>query len=402
MSASIFSGPLVSAGPMMGQGTSQDYSAEFGPSLEYQASGLIDVRFNVNKDNTLPGSVRAFCQLPFILSIDAAPSTLSASNLCAAQTATSGTALTLAAASTGVATNVPFINYLNNAATANIALDFGFTTGSFTASSKNVTVSDSSKFQVGMPLVCANVGNAAGTSALLTFVKSITSTTVIVLNDAALATNATAPIGTGNNWGPQGLDTYVPLGAWPYLAAGLGMFFDPTQAVSRGWRVVSNNGADSGWTVTAAGYDIYGYPQTETVTVTAGGTAWGKKTFKYFTSFTPTKSGSTTGTLSIGTSDVFGSAVRMDRFEYANLYWAGASITSTGWTAADTTSPATATTGDVRGTIQIGTNGPLGGGATGGSSNGTLRLCMFYSLPLYNLTQATPSYPAPIFGVTPV
>ena len=404
MSASLFTGPDVIVGPMLSiPGIINEYSADFGPSIGYQGSGMPDVRYTINKDNLLPGSIHSHLDYPYILSVDAVPATLGAANLAAAQTATSGTALTLAAAGTGVSTNVPFISFTGVVTTANISVDFGFDTMNLTSGVKNATVADSTKYQVGMPLVIPNVGNAGATSALLTYVKSITSATVVVLNDAPLATNAAAAVGTGNAWGPQGLANVVPTGAQPYLAAGVGLFQDPYQSLTRGWRVVSNNAGDTGWSVTASGYDLYGRPQTETLAVTANGTVWSKKTFKYFTSFMPTKSGSTAGTFSIGTSDVFGIALRNDKWEYDNFFWAGAFLTaSTGWTKADLTSPATASTGDVRGTIQIGTNGPLGSGASGGASNGTLRLALFSTIPFYNLTQATPYNAVPMYGVVPV
>jgi len=384
-------------------GVVPEYSADFGPGLSYQGSGIPDVRFQVNKDNLLPGTIKGHIDFPYLLSVDAVPSALGAANLCAAQTATSGTPMTLAGASTGVATNIPIYPYKSGTlVTVGLAVDFGFDTLNVTAGSANATVADSTKYTVGMPLCVANVGNAGGTSALLCYVKSITSSTVIVLSTAPLATNSAAAVGTGNMWGPQGLGNNQPTAASPYLAAGVGLFQDPYQSITRGWRVVSNNAADTGWTVTATGYDLYGNLQTETLAVTANGTKWGNKTFKYFVSFVPTKSGSTTGTFSIGTSDVFGLAIRNDKWEYDNFYWAGAFLTaSTGWTAADKTNPATSTTGDVRGTIQIGTNGPLGSGASGGASNGTSRLALFSTLPFYNLTQATPANTVPMYGVTP-
>ena len=403
MGATFFSGPDFCLGPLLGiPGIVPEYSTDFGPGLTYQGDGIPDVRYTTNKDNALPGTIRGHLNSPYILSVDAVPAALGAANLCAAQTATSGTPLTLAGASTGIVTNVPIYPFQSSMlVTAALGIDFGFDTINVTAGSLTATPSDMTKYSVGMPVVIPNVGNAGATAALLTYITKVSATT-ITLASAPLATNASARIGTGNMWGPQGLSSNQPTAAQPYLAAGVGLFQDPYQSLTRGWRVVSNNAADTGWTVKAAGYDLYGNFQTETLPVTANGTTWGKKTFKYFVSFVPTKSGSTAGTFSIGTSDVFGFAIRNDKWEYDNFYWAGAFlVASTGWTTADTTTPATSTTGDVRGTIQIGTNGPLGSGATGGASNGTLRMALFSTIPFYNLTQASNSNPVPLYGATP-
>ena len=70
-----------------------------------------------------------------------------------------------------------------------------------------------------------------------------------------------------------------------------------------------------------------------------------------------------------------------------------------GWLAADQTSPATTTRGDVRGTVQV---SAIGGGSGYGStsSNGSIRFATMMSVPLFNLTQSTPVLTTPMFGVT--
>lgn len=123
--------------------------------------------------------------------------------------------------------------------------------------------------------------------------------------------------------------------------------WDPTKALARNVRLTSG-GNDSGITFTVRGYDVYGYPMSETITGANAGVAAGAKAFKYIASVTHT--GSVAGTLTIGTGDVFGFPLRTDRFFYADIAWNSARITAnTGFTAAVTTT-ATATTGDVRGT----------------------------------------------------
>lgn len=162
-------------------------------------------------------------------------------------------------------------------------------------------------------------------------------------------------------------------------------FYDPTKAISRNVRITTV-ADETGATFTVAGYDLYGYPQTETITGVNNGIASGKKAFKYIVSVTPagTLSGSN---VSVGTGDVYGYPMRVLSWEYTDIYWNSALITSsTGFTAAVTTSPATATTGDVRGTY-----------ATQSASDGTKKLTMFVLPTLANAAAGTVGF----FGVTP-
>lgn len=161
--------------------------------------------------------------------------------------------------------------------------------------------------------------------------------------------------------------------------------WDPTKAVSRNVRLTSG-GNDSGITFTVSGYDIYGYPMTETITGANAGVAAGAKAFKYLSGVTHT--GSVATTLTIGTGDVYGFPLRVDRFAYAGVAWNSANITAnTGFVAAVTTSPATATTGDVRGTY-----------ATQSASDGTKQLQMFVTPSVANLSGS--SLTIGLFGVT--
>jgi hypothetical protein len=160
--------------------------------------------------------------------------------------------------------------------------------------------------------------------------------------------------------------------------------WDPSTLISRAVRIVSG-GDDSGGTFTVRGYDIYDYPVTETITGAAIGTATGKKAFKYIASITP--AGTLSGTaITVGTTDVIGLPFRADFVNETELSVNGAWVTaSTGFTAAVTTSPATATTGDVRGTYTLQT----------ASTGGTNRLGFYQTPILANISTA-----AGLFGVT--
>jgi hypothetical protein len=116
--------------------------------------------------------------------------------------------------------------------------------------------------------------------------------------------------------------------------------------------------------------------------------ASGKKAFKYISGVTHT--GSVATTLTIGTGDVYGLGLRALDFFYTDIYWASAFISAnTGFTAADVTSPATKTTGDVRGTYAVQT-----------ASDGTKKLQIAVTASVASLANA--SQIVGLFGVTNV
>lgn len=163
-------------------------------------------------------------------------------------------------------------------------------------------------------------------------------------------------------------------------------FYDQTTFLARNVRITSG-GNDSGITFKVAGYDVYGYPMTETITGANAGVASGKKAFKWVVSITP--SAAVASTASAGTGDVYGFPLRADSFGYCWIIWAGNTVTaSTGFTAADTTNPATSTTGDPRGTY-----------AVQSASNGTNRLEIGMTLNITALNQVPLSNG--VFGITP-
>ena len=152
--------------------------------------------------------------------------------------------------------------------------------------------------------------------------------------------------------------------------------WDPTKAISRNVRITSA-GDDSGNTFAVVGYDLYGYPMSEVITGANAGVASGAKAFKYITSVTP--STTPAGNVSVGTGDVIGIPLRTDYFGDLRIIYNNTVITaSTGYTAAVTTSPATTTTGDVRGTYALQT-----------ASNNSRRLQVFISPPAANCATIT-------------
>jgi hypothetical protein len=136
---------------------------------------------------------------------------------------------------------------------------------------------------------------------------------------------------------------------------------DPRTTIARALSVTANAAATGG-NITIAGWDVFGFPMTETIVAAASTTVNGKKAFKAIGSVTPgvTDAGHT---YSVGTTDIFGFPLASYFFQQVEIYWNNAEIVAaTGFTAAVATT-ATATTGDVRGTY-----------ATQDASDGTKRL----------------------------
>ena len=135
-------------------------------------------------------------------------------------------------------------------------------------------------------------------------------------------------------------------------------------------RALQINTSTTARTITISGYDYYGQPMTEAITVATAGTAKsGKKAFYQIAS--ATINGTATA-VTIGTTDIFGLPVRcFDAGYVVKVGWNNTLAQDAGtFTVADMTNPATSTTGDVRGTYQPST-----------ASDGIKRLVMTIALP---------------------
>jgi hypothetical protein len=425
MAATINSGPFVSAGAMLGLAGSPgspDYNPTPGPSLSYQGDGIPDCRYFLQKDQAhRVGVVPAQLNAPYILMCDTTPAASAATpvNIAAAANVASGTGMALTATgSTGITPNLTLIPAgssgvgpgPNSQATVSVVgIDFGFAMGNCSAATgtiatvvrSNTTANAVSLFTPGQWVAIGRVGNASGTATLFTQVQSVQATGITVAPVPNFSLNS-APIGSCNLYDPNlqvmspGL---LPTSVNPYLAGGLAQFLNPLETCQRGVGISAASGS-AGGTFTVRGYTMYGEPVSETITVAAGtGTTYGKKTFKYILSVTPNFTDA--HNYSVGTSDTFGFAIRSDFWEYTNLFYNGAFLTAqTGWLAADLTTPATSTTGDSRGTLQVSARG-AGSSATATTVSGSIRVALFASVPLYNMIAATPANPAPFYGVTP-
>jgi hypothetical protein len=128
--------------------------------------------------------------------------------------------------------------------------------------------------------------------------------------------------------------------------------WNPQAIISRAVSV-TGSASSTGGNITINGYDIYGVPMSEVIAAPAGAsTVNGKKAFKYISSVVPAFTDA--HNYSVGTTDIYGFPLRSDNFGDVAINYNAAAITAnTGYVAAVTTSPATTTTGDVRGTYAL-------------------------------------------------
>ena len=250
--------------------------------------------------------------------------------------------------------------------------DFGNTTAGFLGFTRIMTVN-----QVPSTLSATNLATSqtpvSGTAVTLTAGTGVTGSTTI--------TNASTGAAVTGLFALDGAAGRVSFGS-----SGTIQLWDPTKALSRNVRITTASGDTAVYTV--RGYDIYGYPMSESITASGATTVSGAKAFKYIASVTPV--GTVGATVTVGTGDVFGFPIYSATYVIGTdadvaISWNGAAITSTtGYTAGVTTSPATATTGDVRGTY-----------AVQSASDATKRLVITQSPSLANISSVTG-----LFGVT--
>jgi hypothetical protein len=276
--------------------------------------------------------------------------------------------------------------------TAPIALDFGVAAATTVSNSTTVTVSDNTKFVAGQWVYIANCGNAAGTAGLFTQVFGVSTTnfTTITVSNAP-ATAISAPVGQADLFGANllppatqyGPPNTVPVRAIPDISAGFYRIHNPAEMLARNVYIEVQalaSAASTPYVFLVTGWDVWKQYMTESIPISVTSTSptftgYGKKAFKFINSINVTMQ--TTSTVSVGIGDTFGYPVRAD-YPSQVLIYAGSTtvVSSVGFTAAVSTagSPASNTTGDVRGTVQLsalGAGTPITSVAT---STGTTRL----------------------------
>ena len=385
MSISAFQGPLIAGfSELVGGAVSPGTNPDAGPSL-LSGLGLLDPRAFFGYE---PGSAAGSACVGWnsglrYPTINAIPMTLSATIIAAAAHTVGGTAMTLASANAdGIAVGVSVTRADTGAVVKNLLkLDpaVASVTASIPLGSNIMTVT-----AVGAPgghcynQLCAGMvlkdatnsgylptgtyivggawnGQGTGFGGLGTYLLSAAATTAISGdNITGLFTNIAA----------NGvLYSFTPFGSSGSVQA-----WNPGDMISRAVSITSTT-SQVVQTFTINGLDVFGYPMTEVITLsgTTATTTNGKKAFKYISSVTPSVTDST-GSYSVGTQDIVGYPIRTDNFtvgadfDCTMMFNAANIVATTGYTAAVLTSPATSSTGDVRGTYALQT-----------SSNGTLR-----------------------------
>lgn len=417
MADSAFRGPLVNMGAM--EDSPATVQTNDGPSYSYQGNAIANViGAAYNKDGVGPGRTSAFLDNPRIVTVDNIPQAVSTTAIAAATTVVTATPITLAtvngagsaAGAPTLAVAIPIIPFGASAVTtAALALDFGFTTGTTAAGSGAIAVSDTTVFTAGQWLIVGGAGNAGKTTSLITQVQTITATGITVLPIAG-GTLANAPIGAANlfnNLTPPatqfGPSANVPTAWAPDLVGGALRLRNPLEMLARCISIGATSTAGAGGAFLVSGWDVYGQPMTETITPAAATTAfvYGKKAFKFIKSVVPQFTDST-GQYSVGFGDTFGFPLRQDRWEtIEEMYNNTRVVTGVGFLAPVLTNPATAATGDVRGTVQLSTNGANTAVASPvvATTDGTKRLTIIQTLPLWNDISATPLNTVPFIGV---
>jgi len=405
----LFRGPLVNAGSLLNATTQGEVVTPFdGPLISYQGQSIPDVRQPpLAKDTLIPGAVPVSYASPLFITYDGIPQAIASNQISTNAVFTVATLrnLNTTTGSSSLADNSQQITYglpiipQGTTQVVNVqAIDFGFATGTTTANSSTVVVTDTRFFAVGQWLAIGGVGNAASNTALITRVTSVANVTTIQISPVAGTGRARAPIGLAAFFG-QGLTpeanvyvpAVVPASVSQYVPAGLAAVFDARYGAGRNLSLNAGTNA----IITVSGYDVYGNALTESITAN-GTSAWGVKAFKYIRSILTTQDGSVG---SVGLGETFGFAWRSDSW---GLVRAGMSNkatvgTTTGYTSA-IVGPSTATTGDVRGTIQISTGSLVTGifGAPG--VNGTSRLTIAQHVSPSQIIYSNPLSYTALFG----
>jgi len=350
MAISAFSGPVISFGQNT-IGNVTDYNPQLGPSLFWGGVGRIDPRPNFNY---VPGQNFGAFTAGFATSdtqtISSAPYALGAAAIAAAAATTANTAMTLVSTNsttTGVSVNASCINYNTGVTATGLLLLDGFTSFTGVVASSILTASSvTGAITIGMTLTGTGVNSGTTVVNQLTGPPGGAGTYTVAGDDTVGSTTITGQAALGPNAFGQ-----------PFGDTNSVYLWNPQALVSRAVSIVPVSGTSTAAVIfTVSGYDIYGVPMSEAITVpTSTSTATttnGKKAFKYIASVTPNVTNAIT--YSVGTTDIFGLPLLSNFFSDLAINYNAAAITATtGYVAAVTTSPATTTTGDVRGTYAV-------------------------------------------------
>lgn len=394
MSITALSGPIVAFGqsPL----TPIEYNPNLAPSMFWGGVSLLDPRlpFTYLAGEAQSAPDFAWLGADNITTLSAVPYTKATAAIVASANPTGATLALVSAnsATTGVYLTTTFTRsdtgqIDTNASVGLVALDaYTSVTGSITGGVLTVTANTAAPITPGMVIItAANITAGAIQTGGITVLQQISggsggqgvAGTYAIANTSLVSTSGTITLAL-----PNVLSCAVPFGA-PYSM----FMWNPQALIGRAVAVTAAAGATYA-TATVSGYDIYGYPLVEALTISAGAQVSGKKAFRYIKSVVLSGgSADTTHAYSVDTTDVIGLPLRSDNFGDITVNYAASLTAVTGITAAtnyvvsDRTSPATTTTGDVRGTFGAFT-----------SATGANKLVVRQSPQAYNVGMVTGLY----------
>lgn len=374
MTTTAFTGPILSFGGTPGGSFS---NPDLGTSLFWAGTGLLDQRVLVGYYPGSDGSgiATGWFGTGYIQTVNYNPSTLAADNIAASQTPPVGAgSLTLVSATAaGVTVGCQVLNRnTGQTVTGLLGLDLPTASSATSTISGNVftavgAVTATTTFTIGS--VLSGTGVTAGTKIIgFGTGRGGVGTYIVDTPQTVTSTTITGTAGTrGVPVIPQGPNGSINL-------------YNPLCMLGR--NVTITTAATDNTVYTVNGYDVYGYPISESITANGATTVSGKKAFKYITSVTAPATGTRGATITVGTGDVFGFPLYSAGFQGITTSSASfnnqdvfifygtpptAITATTGYLGGDATA-ASATTGDVRGTY-----------AVQSASNGTRRLVVYQS-----------------------
>jgi hypothetical protein len=379
----------------------------------YNGSGILDPRqqFTYVPGQDMGQPICGFLGANDVNTLNIVPWTLSTTAIAAAANVVSGTAMTLvsanslAAAGTGVAVAQTIVRSDTGVTvTGLLGIDSGTTVTGYISNGTSgtagniliVSTASYAPLQIGMQLI-------AGGAATGTYITGY-GPTVNATNGGGGAgftgsyTVSGPPQAVGTSGSPVALtaalsnvavtgSNAVAACRTPFGQVGSVQIWNPGSLTARCVSITGSTSATGGIFI-VSGYDVYGFPMTQSINATSGATTTNStKAFKYITSVVPQFSDA--HNYSVGTTDIYGLPFRTDNFADLIMNYSASlnpvPITvATGYTAAVTTT-ATSTTGDVRGTYALQV----------ASSTGANRLFVRQMPLVYNISTATG-----LFGVT--
>jgi hypothetical protein len=405
MAKSTFTGPLMSLGGLaggVGGSTPREYSDEIGPSIFWGGMAIPATGSVSSKDQFGAGSIAAVFGAFPIRTLNATPAP-GVGLLTVAAFAIAGVPQpNIVAYALGRAPGTPAvisgIAYLNG-----VGLDMGLDAAVFatTGIATLAVPANAWRYRAGQWIGLLNGGPGGATQ--MSQITAINALTGVLTLSPAPAVNSTGQIALTNRFNPNAYGASGPPSSLAKLASsGSARILIPEIGSARGVGVTGIVGS-SGGSVLIQGIDVFGSPQSEMIVRPAGiGTTWGRKTYSIFVSATPQFSDNTN--YSVVTSDLIGLPLSvLSADSLVDVAFGGTPAVAGDFTIvpADLTNPATTTTGDPRGAIQVSANGPAAAPATPLVLDGATVLTVDQRLNPLQVALATATNPGALLGVAP-